>query len=272
MRIRRSPFPGMDPYLEQRWDDVHTRLCTLISSTIQPLLPGPLRARAERRVMLETTDEDDVLLRSYRADAAVIETPDSHRASAFAMGNQGGTALIPEPLQIRILRERPVDRWVQIIDVSNGNRVITAIEVLSPTNKKSGKANEKYREKLDEYLNAGVNVVELDLLRSSRDHLIISPEYLETSLRTDYLACINRDGKATWFVYPLSLREPLPTIPIPCRPTDTDVPLTLQPLIDQIYIDGGHDDIDYAKPLDAPLSIDDAKWVETLIANRPVLQ
>jgi Protein of unknown function (DUF4058) len=58
----------------------------------------------------------------------------------------------------------------------------------------------------------------------------------------------------------------LPTIPIPCRATDEDVPLALQPLIDQIYLDGGHDDIDYTKPLREPLSPEDAAWAEGLVA------
>jgi hypothetical protein len=64
----------------------------------------------------------------------------------------------------------------------------------------------------------------------------------------------------------MSLRLPLPTIPIPCRETDPEVPLALQPLIDQIYIDGGHDDIDYTKSLPEALSPDDAAWAAELVS------
>ena len=36
----RSPFPGMDPYLEQFWGDVHHRLITYTCDALQRHLPG----------------------------------------------------------------------------------------------------------------------------------------------------------------------------------------------------------------------------------------
>ena len=78
-------------------------------------------------------------------------------------------------------------------------------------------------------------------------------------MRKDYLPCVNLAAdSALWLAYPMSLREPLPTIPIPCRPNDLDIPLSLQPLIANVYRDGRHDDIDYLAPLQLPLSADDA--------------
>ena len=50
----RSPFPGMDPYLEAHWRDVHARLIIYASDALQGVLPGGLRARVEERVLLET--------------------------------------------------------------------------------------------------------------------------------------------------------------------------------------------------------------------------
>jgi hypothetical protein len=63
----------------------------------------------------------------------------------------------------------------------------------------------------------------------------------------------------------MRLREPLPVVPIPCRPTDPDVPLALQPLIDRIYVDGGYYDTDYAQALSPPLSDEDRRWVMSLV-------
>ena len=40
-----SPFPGMDPYLEQFWRDVHARLIIYAADQLQGRLPGDLRAR-----------------------------------------------------------------------------------------------------------------------------------------------------------------------------------------------------------------------------------
>src|ERR1700680_3369880 len=49
-----SPFPGMDPYLEAHWRDVHARLIIYASDALQTVLPGSLRARVVGRVLLET--------------------------------------------------------------------------------------------------------------------------------------------------------------------------------------------------------------------------
>jgi len=37
------------------------------------------------------------------------------------------------------------------------------------------------------------------------------------------------------------------------------------PLIDRVYVAGGHDDIDYSKPVFPPLSQDDQLWVQQVI-------
>src|SRR5256885_6518067 len=50
----KSPFPGMDPYLEARWGDVHQSLITYARDALQPNLPPDLRARVEERVFVQT--------------------------------------------------------------------------------------------------------------------------------------------------------------------------------------------------------------------------
>src|SRR6185312_8077611 len=49
-----SPFPGMDPYLEAHWRDVHAGLIIYARDALQGVLPRSLRARAEESVLLET--------------------------------------------------------------------------------------------------------------------------------------------------------------------------------------------------------------------------
>src|SRR5271168_4295457 len=49
-----SPFPGMDPYLEAHWRDVHASLVIYARDALQGVLPGALRARVEESVLLET--------------------------------------------------------------------------------------------------------------------------------------------------------------------------------------------------------------------------
>ena len=150
---------------------------------------------------------------------------------------------------MRFVEEDDRERWVQIIDTRNGDRVVTVIEILSPTNKRTGPLNARYREKISRFWKAGVNIVEIDLLRSSRGNLKVQWDDLPENRQATYLTCINRASDCdTWQCYPMSLRSPLPTIPIPCRETDADVPLPLQRVMDQIYFEGGHYDIDYSQP------------------------
>jgi hypothetical protein len=260
--MKKSPFPGMDPYLERRWGDVHTSLCTEIRTELQQKLPPGLRARAQEDVLLE--DESDEEPAFFEPDVSIVQLSDVDPPAT-----QGDLAIAVKPIAIRHVQFQKRRRWVEILDTSDGNRVVTAIEILSPGNKASGKLNRSYREKLQTYLEAGTNVVEIDLLRSSRKRLAIPATEIPDSRRADYYVCICRaKDPSLWIVYPLPLRDPLPIVPIPCRDRDKDVPLELQPIIDRIYLEGAHDDLDYSQPPEPPLSNADSEWAAGLIANR----
>jgi hypothetical protein len=54
-----SPFPGMDPYLERYWRDVHHRLVTYGCDQLQSRLPDDLIERIKAiRIPLRETDTD----------------------------------------------------------------------------------------------------------------------------------------------------------------------------------------------------------------------
>ena len=74
-----SPFPGMDPYLEEHWGDVHTRFMVYASSQLNAQLPGDLQARVEESLSVET---DDAAQRTIYADVHVVE--DREPAFSFA--------------------------------------------------------------------------------------------------------------------------------------------------------------------------------------------
>jgi len=200
---------------------------------------------------------------TYRSDIAVVR--------ATIPGEPGKSSVsvaTVEPVIVDLYPGPEVDRFVQIIDVSSGGRVVTAIEILSPWNKGSGCLNVQYRRKLEDYGRAEVNVVEIDLLRSSRARLEVGQQDLPPDRRTPYLTCIRRSRRPSrWEIYPMPLRESLPRVPIPLRETDNDAPLELQPLIDRVYTAGGHDDIDYRKSPDPPLDSSDALWADALLRS-----
>jgi hypothetical protein len=84
-----------------------------------------------------------------------------------------------------------------------------------------------------------------------------------------YLVCVTRGWK--WGqseIYPLPLAERLPAIRVSLRPSDADVWLDLQTLIDQCYENGGYDTIDYRRPLQPPLDPADLAWAEEWLRGR----
>jgi hypothetical protein len=255
----------MDPYLESRWSDVHATLITLLKEAIQPKLPANLRARSEEGILLEDDENDeDAPLAStrYRSDIAVVELPRDVRSAATSRPSSS----VREPYLINLTDGPDFDRFVQIIDTSSGNRVVSAIEILSPWNKEPGRLNAKYCKKVDDYARGGVSFLELDLLRSARKWLPVDRADLPVEGRTAYLACVRRAWTPRqWQVYPIRLREPLPSIPVPLRRKDADLNVDLQPLIERVYVAGGHDDIDYSKPPDPPLSKEDEAWANELL-------
>src|SRR4051794_10437491 len=165
-----SPFPGMDPYLEARWRDVYVSLIHLAKAALQPVLPPSLRARSEEEVLIE--DEMGIRER-FEGDTVVVEVPRSQAEPKTVAG-----AVVAEPIVIEKIASRQVHRWVQIVDVTAGNRVVTAIDFLSPANKRAGPHNRRYLRKVARYIDAGVNLVEVDLLRSSRARLPVTRDDL----------------------------------------------------------------------------------------------
>jgi hypothetical protein len=264
MTPAKSPFPGMDPYLEERWSDVHVKLIGFVGESLQPRLPRALRARSEERVLLEDAEGDTD--QSYRSDVALVDT-----GRFRGEPRSGGVAVATvDPISVQLCDGPALDRFVQIIDTTSGNRVVTAIEILSPWNKGPGKLNKGYLQKLDDYARAGVSIVEIDLLRYPyRGRLKIDHVDLPAKRRAPYLTCLRRAWEDDrWWVYPMALRQPLPTIPIPLREGEHEIGLELQPLIERVYAAGGHDDIDYSRPPDPPLEAGDAAWAEGLIRDR----
>src|SRR4051812_35419633 len=110
----KSPFPGMDPYLESRWSDVHATLITAIKEALQPSMPPGLRARSEERILLE--EPDGQLMRRYRANIAAIDSGRPERR-AVAPAEAGGVA-VAESVEITFHNAPVVDRFVRIIDTT----------------------------------------------------------------------------------------------------------------------------------------------------------
>ena len=255
----KSPFPGMDPYLEQYWRDVHHRLVTYACDQLQAELPGDLRARMEERVYVET---DAGQRRVIYPDVHVVQRP---KPEPLARVPEGGVA-VAEPLVFEWASEPVTEGYVEIVETGSGNRVVTVIEFLSPANKLPGAGQRLYFQKQREVQAAGANMVEIDLIRSGQRSFIMPEGQIPASYRTTYQVCVWRGWRPDQYeFYPAPLQQRLPAIRIPLRETDRDVPLDLQALVDQCYHNGRYDDLDYRSPPNPPLDPPEAAWADELL-------
>jgi len=256
----------MDPYLEAYWGDVHTSLTLYARDILNPHLPKDLVARVEEYLALETDEVDAP--RGYYPDVRVTQE-----------GNEGdgGTATAvaapplttAEPVEVPLYEEPPTLRDIRIFDRETGNRVITVIEFLSLANKVGTAGRRAYRRKQRDFHHAGVNVVEIDLLRDGEYVLIPMEHYLPQDCRGPYRVSVVRRGRVSAQVYRVPLRGRLPEIRIPLRPADTDVVLDLQMLLDRGYENGRYDTtIDYRAAPQPPLQGDDAIWADELLREK----
>lgn len=230
----KSPFPGMDPYLESLWPEVHASLIVYARNQLNSQLPNDLQANIEENLAITKDDQQS----SIRPDIHVSHDPTRLPSSA-----QISAAVVSEPL---VLRRAPhPTRHVEI--VGKDGQLITAIEFLSPWNKVGNRAREKYARKQLDFIDAGVNLVEIDLVRQGSYILAAPLEEFRSEQRTPYLICVYRDASPDQFeVYRAPLEHPLPNIPVPLRYGERDAVLQLQPLIDQCYQDGRYYRLDYS--------------------------
>src|SRR5262249_31049866 len=128
----------------------------------------------------------------------------------------------------------------------------------------------EYERKQGEIVQSNTNLVEIDLLRAGKHVAAVPRENIRPELRTPYLVCVRRVTVPTKAeVYPIPLSAKLPTVKIPLRPGDADVPLDLQALIEQCYRKGRYEvDLDYRHDPDPPLTGPDAAWVVELLRGK----
>lgn len=249
-------LPGMNPFLQARWPDAQTRLIAYIGDALNERLPSDLAVIAEESISIDCDAEPDVQM---RADVAVVEQASICFPASVATLHDTSTIALAEPETIRV---SPTRRWLEIRDVDN--HLVTVIELLSPSSK-SPVASANLARRHEQLIRAGVNIVEIDLIRGGLRSLpeLLSAELKDAAPQTMYLIIVGRahcpdEGQ----VYYCPLRERLPAFAIPLRATDNPVPLDLQPLIDRCYQTGRYWQLSQ-RPLPPPgLAADEQVWVD----------
>jgi uncharacterized protein DUF4058 len=259
--LMKSPFPGMDPYIETSgyWGDFHNDIIAGIKQTLAPLLPSKYRVRTGIREVIELVEPEGKETRSMVPDVKVLGP--QARPSASTEGSVTVLEAVNEPLALRaFIAEEFRESFLEIHTVEPERRLVTCIEVLSPSNKRpSSSSREQYLRKRQALLLGEANLVEIDLLRHGEKMPMLDP--WPTS---PYRLLVGRWYKeGMCHVWPAHYRAPLPAIPVPLDRPDADVMLNLQPLIEAVYERSRYGmDIDYTKPLAPPLGEADHAWLQ----------
>lgn len=251
-------FPGMDPYLEHPdfWPGVHNHLVVCLAEQLQSLVRPRYIAAMDARVYIEIPP------RQFVSDVSVRETAGRGRAGTQAVVE------IDEAETVELDGNEIQEAYIQILDKPSEQRVVTVIEVVSPSNKSPGPGRGSYLKKQREVLSSDAHLVEIDLLRAGR-HVLSLPKWAARSRGPyDYLVCVNRADCPRWryTIYRRRVRDRLPCIGIPLAEPDPDVPLDLQAALERVYEMGSYRDrINYNAPCQPPLSEEDQAWASELV-------
>ncbi len=255
-----SPFPGMNPYLEnpELWTEVHHRFISAIAMAIEGSLPPSYRVAIEKRIYTQVPD-DSVLIGipdvSVVSKRSVSTIPTTTLAETNSQGiSDAITITLPMAEEIR-------ESYLEIRDMSTGE-VITSIETLSPTNKRAGKGRDAYVTKRESVLSSATHLVEIDLLREG-----IPMPIVEDLPRSQYRILVSRsEQRPRGTLYVFSVRQMIPTIALPLRSGDAMVILELQDLLLTLYNQARYDlAIDYTREPLPPLPESDRSWCHELL-------
>ena len=252
-----SPFPGMDPYLEgEVWSDVHQAVASRLRDQLTPQLRPKYTARLVPRIVIEKPDEDDG---SVYPDFDVILTKPGWSAGPAASAATLTPASATVPMGAAI-------RWklvtVEIHDRDSGD-LVTAIEILSPVNKRRPGLSD-YRRKRREYWEKGAHLIEIDLLRRGT-----RPFRGPRMPRGDYYVCLTPAKRHAVDVWAMTVRDPLPTVPVPLLGEDGPAALDIGAALRDAYDAAAYDlRVNYAADPPPPAFPDaDRAWIAARVAE-----
>ncbi|MBI4786756.1 MAG: DUF4058 family protein [Chloroflexi bacterium] len=260
-----SPFPGMDPWLEHPalWPDVHRNLISVCQELLTPLVAPDYYVRGEERVYIAgspTFIEPDVLVVTREARAKYAP---ANPAAVQTRPMPSGAVVFP----LTYIDDEVRERYLEIRERST-SRVVTVIEILSPTNKIKGTVrHQQFIRKRTEILNSDTHWIEIDLLRAgTRWELAPGPsDYCVILSRVERRQAENPTAEAWLF----NLPDPLPTVSIPLHAPHPDVALDLQQALNTVYDRAGYAlSVDYTQPLELPLPPEMLAWAKAAVGSK----
>lgn len=250
-----SPFPGMDPYLEgPMWMPVHTEFTVEVARQLMPLLrPKYLAIPSKRFVLEEEIESVAVTTQIAIPDVGVVETG----KELFELA----TATLSAPLQMATVIPTLLPHITVEIRDAQERQLVTAIEVLSPANKRGAGRNE-YLGKRRQILISTTHLLEIDLQREGARVPMQKP-----LPPADYFVFLSRaERRPLTEIWPIDVQDHLPIVPVPLLEGDPDVSLDLQRVLSAIYDTFGYELlVDYSQPPHVPLAAKKAAWADDLL-------
>lgn len=219
-----SPFPGMDPYLEDSrfWPAFHHHLAGCLYQIILPSLADRYRARVGHR--------------RYVTEQALFTS---------------------------IVQEEHHEEFLEI-RLRNDTKVVTLVEIVSPTNKTTTVGRQAYLDKRREGKGHGASLIEIDLTLQGKPLLDYSREGLPD---WDYAITVTRAAQPERHeIYTSTLEKPLPRFRMPLAKDDRDTLIDLQVAFMRGYDQGDFAaQIDYKRDPPVSLSDEDRQWLHDLL-------
>jgi Protein of unknown function (DUF4058) len=161
--------------------------------------------------------------------------------------------------------EVQVDEWYLEIRTAGKGKLVTIIEVLSPTTKFPGPGRKGYLRNRRRILARGTSLVEIDLLRGGRP----MPLAIRDMVEGLYRILVSRGStRPRAKLYAFGVRPPIPAIPIPLLPKDPDPLLDLNAVLHALYERARFDlRLDYTRPPVPPLEEEDADWAREILSR-----
>jgi hypothetical protein len=261
----------MDPYIESRglWEDFHEKLIAEIERAAASTVPDRYLVRIGERsyIVLATAADLDPDRWSMQADVAITQPsskPQRARrgvpAHPVAIADEEGAVAMHAFVDTQFQ-----ESFVEIHALRPERRLITTIEILSPSNKRYESVGwNQYARKRSAHMEGVANLVEIDLLRGGTRMPMMEP-WPDSPY---YLLMCRRSKAPKCTVWPAFFDRPLPNLRIPLAPPDEDVSLPLQPMIDAIYDRSRYGvEIDYRQPCHPPLAPACVEWLQQRLSE-----
>jgi hypothetical protein len=238
----RTPFPGMDPYLEhpEPWQGFHNSLIAALAIDLGPRLRSRYYVATEERTYLCAPDR-----------STFIGRPDLN-----VFGPAAGAVRVELPIPDHVR-----EAYLEVRHVGTGE-VVTVLEMLSPTNKHPGEGRRQYEQKRLTVFGSRTNLVEIDLLRAGEPMLMWGNGH-----DSPYRILVSRARqRPSGDLYAFSVRQSIPDFPLPLQPDEAEPLVELNRIVHDLYERAGYDlRIDYRGDATPPLEGDDATWAEALL-------